>query len=751
MNQTIRSRPLRRTLLIAVAGILALALLADRIYEYAVVFPRQIERQYTEHLQGQAFALGRDFSAMLLARDIASLRLAVSSRAANTVIRRLLVTDESGIVIASTQPGDEGQRLSAVLPFFNLLDFNEAQGRNRLVARLGMDRISIAGYSPVQLPPNSDELRAARRGVLFIEFDLRTLKAASWSNLLRTDSLLRWAAACLLAGVLIHFVLRAQLFAPLEHLQAVTVRFGEGDGAARSRLEGNGELARLGAVFNEMHDRIAADRARLAGQEALYRSITDNGHSLIWLSGPDGAMHYFNKPWLEFTGRTLAEEQGAGWVANLHPDDVQPCREACAEATANRAFLSLLCRLRRHDGAFRWILFQGTPRVDAEGHFLGHVGHCLDITERKQAEEEILDQHERLEMTVTHRTHELAQARDAAQAANRAKTIFLANMSHEMHTPLNAIIGMTELVRQKVQDDRQRTQLGRVTQASRHLLGIIDDVLDMARLETEQLQLCLDTLVLGPLLGHVTDMISADLATKGLRLQTQWSSALAGRAFTGDARRLSQVLLQLLGNAIKFTNSGAITLRAAVAEENAQEAVLRFEIEDTGIGIAPQDLARLFAAFEQVDGSATRRHGGMGLGLALSKSLVQRMGGDMGAQSASGEGSTFWFTVRLPVAEGDAELAAEGSAAAPRATATEGQAAPDPEDGDLEEVCDQLALLLSQWNYGASEVLSTHAALLARGLGAHYPGLVKALSEYDFTAARERLATARKARRRTGA
>ena len=743
MSNPVHSRPLRRSLVATVLGVLALALLADRVYEYAVVFPRQIEQQYTEQLHSQAHALSRDFSTMLLAGDIASLRLAASSRAANPIISHLLVTNETGEVLASTQPGDEGQRLGAVLPFFNLLDFSEAQGRNRLVPRLGLDRMSISVYAPVQLPPKSDELRAAQRGVLYMEFNLRSLKAANWDNLFSPDSLLRWAGACLLAAVLIHFLLRAQLFVPLEHLQQVSARFGKGDTNARSRLVGTGELAALGDVFNEMHDRIEADRARLAGQEALYRSIADNGHSLIWLSGADGAIHYFNKPWLDFTGRHLSEEEGWGWTRNLHPDDIAPCREACNEANAKREFLSLTCRLRRHDGAFRWILFEGAPRFDETGRFLGHVGHCLDITERKQAEEELLDQQERLEITITHRTHELVQARDAAQAASRAKTVFLANMSHEMHTPLNAIIGTTELVRAKLADDRQREQLGRVTQASRHLLGIIDDVLDAARLETRQLKLCLDRLVLGELIANVSNMVGADLAAKGLRLQTEAAPSLLARAFTGDERRLAQVLLQLLGNAIKFTLRGGITLRVHVAEDTPAAALLRFEVEDTGIGITPEDLSRLFAVFEQVDGSTTRRHGGMGLGLALVKQLVELMGGEIGANSSPGKGSRFWFTVRLPVAEAAGGIEGERRWTAPEEGTTSVMTA-DENSAELEEVCDQLALLLSQWNYGASELLNTHTALLQRGLGPHFRGLEAALAEFDFTAARERLATARK-------
>jgi PAS domain S-box-containing protein len=748
MNERIPSRPLRRSLVLAVVGVLALALLADRVYEYAVVLPRQIERQYAEQLQSQTYALGHDFSAMLLARDVEGLRLAVSSRATNPVIKRLLVTDESGIVIASTQPADEGQRVGAILPFFSLLDFSEAQGRNRLVARLGIDRMDIAGYAPVQLPAKSDELRASRRGVLFMQYDLRAIKMLSWVNLFSVGSLLRWAASCLLATALNHALLRSRLFAPLEHLQDVKARFGNGDNnGVRSLLSGSGELARLGDVFNVMHDRILEDRARLAGQEALYRSITDSGHSLIWLSGPDGGLHYFNKPWLEFTGRGLPEEQGSGWTASLHPDDLSACREACAEASANRTFLSLLCRLRRHDGAFRWILFEGTPRFDEKGAFLGHVGHCLDITERKQAEEELLDQQQRLEISITHRTQELVKARDAAQAASRAKTIFLANMSHEMRTPLNAIMGMTDLVRQKLGDERQRTQLKRVTDASRHLLGIIEDVIDMARLETEELQLCPGTLVLGELLGKVTDMVAVNLAAKGLRLDTAWSAALGARAFTGDGRRLAQVLLQLLDNAIKFTHQGVITLRAAVINETPEGALLRFDVEDTGIGIAEEDLARVFAVFEQVDGSLTRRHGGTGLGLALARRLAQRMGGELSVRSTVGHGSTFWFIVRLPVVEHVAARAGPHDEA-PQAPAMQPERRVHS-NGELDAVCDQLALLISQWNYSASTLLSEHAPLLARGLGDHYPGLVKALADFDFIGARERLETARAARAAT--
>ena len=136
--------------------------------------------------------------------------------------------------------------------------------------------------------------------------------------------------------------------------------------------------------------------------------------------------------WLEFTGRTLEEESGTGWMGGLHPDDIAPVAEACAVASAERTSLARLCRLRRRDGAFRWILFEGTPRFDASGEFLGHVGHCLDITDLKQAEEVLADERERLEITVTHRTRELVLARDAAQSASRAKSIFLANMSHEM-------------------------------------------------------------------------------------------------------------------------------------------------------------------------------------------------------------------------------------------------------------------------------------------------------------------------------
>jgi CheY-like chemotaxis protein len=223
-------------------------------------------------------------------------------------------------------------------------------------------------------------------------------------------------------------------------------------------------------------------------------------------------------------------------------------------------------------------------------------------------------------------------------------------MSHELRTPMNAIMGMTDLVLRRTTDPKQIDQLNKVKTASMHLLHVINDILDISKIEAERLTLEQVDFKLGEVLENLASIIGHKVAEKHLQLQLDLAPDVAGIQLCGDPLRLGQILLNLTGNAVKFTTQGSITLRARISEESATAVQLRFEVIDTGIGIAPEDQKRLFSAFEQADGSMTRKYGGTGLGLVISQRLARLMGGDVGVSSQPGAGSTFWLTVRVPKA-----------------------------------------------------------------------------------------------------
>jgi signal transduction histidine kinase len=241
----------------------------------------------------------------------------------------------------------------------------------------------------------------------------------------------------------------------------------------------------------------------------------------------------------------------------------------------------------------------------------------------------------------------LSIAKDAAEAASRAKSTFLSNMSHELRTPMNAIMGMTSLALRHTSDPKLRDQLGKIDQASQHLLAVINDILDISKIEAERLAIEKVNFRLGEVLENLISLIGHKAEDKGLKLHIHLASEIAHISLLGDPLRLVQILLNFTSNAVKFTDAGSITLIIRLAEENADKVRLRFEVRDTGIGIASLDQKRLFTAFEQADGSMTRKYGGTGLGLAISKRLAELMGGEVGVESAPGHGSTFWFSVWL--------------------------------------------------------------------------------------------------------
>jgi len=276
--------------------------------------------------------------------------------------------------------------------------------------------------------------------------------------------------------------------------------------------------------------------------------------------------------------------------------------------------------------------------------------------EQKRIEAELKKHRDHLEETVRERTLALSIAKEAAESANRAKTAFLANMSHELRTPMNGVMGMIDLAKRRMADAKGLDQLDKAKQSAERLLGVLNDILDLSKIEAERMILEEMPLQLADSVENIVGTLGHSANEKGLRLSTDLSTELLRQPLKGDPLRLGQILLNFVGNAIKFTERGQVTLRARSVEETAEAVYVRFEVSDTGIGIEPEAQGRLFQSFQQVDNSMTRKYGGTGLGLAICKRLVQLMSGDIGVDSKPGQGSTFWFVVPLKKRSPDAVL-----------------------------------------------------------------------------------------------
>ena len=353
-------------------------------------------------------------------------------------------------------------------------------------------------------------------------------------------------------------------------------------------------------------------------------------------------------------------ESGPGdralWLERLHPDDRAKVAEKIASVLAKQAnAYSYEARMRHADGSYRWISVKAfSVERNEQGMVTRILGIRMDITERKHSEEELERYKSGLERLVSERTAQLEAAKKQAENANRAKSDFLANMSHEIRTPMNAILGMSALLRRDGVTPKHAERLDQIDTAASHLLATISDILDISKIEAEKFVIEDAPVMIDSLLGNVYSIMIDRAQAKGLQLNVETGSIPHG--LRGDPTRLQQALLNYTTNAIKFTEQGGVTVRAIRQEETADALVVRFEVEDSGIGIPPETLPRLFSAFEQADNSTTRKYGGTGLGLAITRRLAELMGGDAGALSTPGSGSTFWFTARLGKSEGQAAI-----------------------------------------------------------------------------------------------
>ena len=335
----------------------------------------------------------------------------------------------------------------------------------------------------------------------------------------------------------------------------------------------------------------------------------------------------------------------AGQKELYTPEDTQRLFDTVAKAMADGQPYDIeLCGMRPN-GEKRYCHILGFPERNASGKIVRLAGSLQDITERKNAEKALREANESLERRVAERTQELVEARNLAEAANVAKSAFLANMSHEIRTPLNAISGMCYLVQRSGVTPQQAQYLEHANAASTHLLQIISDILDISRIEAGKFVFHEEPVDVQAIAENVITMLVSEAQAKHLQLTVDIRRLPS--SLIGDATRIRQALLNYASNAIKFSDNGLITVRAQIETEDDQGVLLRFEVEDHGIGIPAEAIDRLFVPFEQVDNSMTRQYGGTGLGLAITRRLAELMGGSAGVCSEVGQGSTFWFTARL--------------------------------------------------------------------------------------------------------
>lgn len=368
-----------------------------------------------------------------------------------------------------------------------------------------------------------------------------------------------------------------------------------------------------------------------------YRTLADSGQALIWKSGSDKLCHWFNKVWLQFTGRTLEQEKGNGWIEGLHPEDLKRCLDTFNNAFDKQEYFSMDYRLKYHDGTYRWIQDDGCPNYDGQGNFLGYIGYCLDITVLKNVEKD------------------LRIAMESADAANTAKSQFLSNMSHEIRTPMNGFMGMLQLLQTTELTDEQREFVKIASTSANSLLVLVNDILDYSKIEAGKLELEKSNFHLENLINEVLALYKITANNAGLRLETVIDRNVPVN-FIGDPFRLKQIILNLMGNAIKFTEKGIVTLLVKPCiQQDGKDILLEFEVRDTGIGIPNDKVHCLFERFSQADNSNTRMYGGTGLGLAICKGLVKKMGGEIWVESIEGQGSSFYFTCVLENAVGPLE------------------------------------------------------------------------------------------------